>query len=211
MTNRWNKLSKVTLPFFDLVPSEKIQNTCPEESWTPIQGNWPWLKDQWHMRQQTSRCGLLVWDVSVYQWHNISEWGKAHHERLSCQAWPRKPSTTEHYGCEVCDGAKLFAGFQVHHSQDSISCARDSRELMSPNWQTVIPITTKNLRVVQGLQFGSLTGDDSSASLGGFLVTRHLLQSAPRSFLVSSCNFGQKHYQVHVTSKQACTKLTSSC
>lgn len=125
--------------------------------------------------------------------------------------WPRKTGTTECCSCEVCDGAKLLAGFQGHHSQASFSCARDCKELISPNWQTVTLIAMTNLRIAQGLQFGSLAGNDSSAPLGGFPVTRHLLQNASHLFLVSRGNLGQNHHQVHATSTQTCAKPTSIC
>lgn len=84
-------------------------------------------------------------------------------------------TTTEYYGREVCDGDKLPVGPQVHHPRGSVSSARDSKELVSPNWHKLSLLTMTNLSVVQGLQFGCLTGNDSSASLGGFPEIKHLL------------------------------------
>lgn len=100
--------------------------------------------------------------------------------------WPRKTSTTERCGHEVCASDRLFLGLQVHYLQAAVSCVRDSKELIDPKWHFLILIT--------------MTGNGSSALLGGFLEIKHPLQRTSHIFLVLKCNLRQKHYQVHVTS-----------
>lgn len=87
-------------------------------------------------------------------------------------------------------------GLQVYYPQALVSCVRDSKEHADPKWHILILITT----TYQAVQFGCLTGNGSSAPLGGFPEIKHPPQCVSHIFLVLKCNLTQKHYQVHVTS-----------